>query len=31
MKVINMSKPVVAITRPIDRAQKACEIVEKLY
>lgn len=30
MKVINMSKPVVAITRPIDRAQKACEIVEKL-
>ena len=25
-----MSKPVVAITRPIDRAQKACEIVEKL-
>ena len=25
-----MSKPVVAITRPKDRAQKACEIVEKL-
>ena len=25
-----MSKPVVAITRPIDRAQKACEIVEEL-
>ena len=25
-----MSKPVVAITRPIDRAKKACEIVEKL-
>lgn len=25
-----MSKPVVAITRPIDRAQKACEIVENL-
>ena len=25
-----MSKPVIAITRPIDRAQKACEIVEEL-
>lgn len=25
-----MSKPVIAITRPIDRASKACEIVEKL-
>ena len=25
-----MSKPVVAITRPKDRAQKACDIVEKL-
>lgn len=25
-----MSKPVVAITRPIDRAKKACEIVEEL-
>ena len=25
-----MSKPVVAITRPLDRAQKACEIVEEL-
>ena len=25
-----MSKPVIAITRPIDRAQKACEIVENL-
>ena len=25
-----MSKPVVAITRPKDRAKKACEIVEKL-
>ena len=25
-----MSKPVVAITRPKDRAEKACEIVEKL-
>jgi uroporphyrinogen-III synthase len=25
-----MSKPVVAITRPKDRAQKACQIVEKL-
>ena len=25
-----MSKPVVAITRPKDRARKACEIVEKL-
>ena len=25
-----MSKPVVAITRPKDRAQKACEIVERL-
>ena len=25
-----MSKPVVAITRPKDRAHKACEIVEKL-
>ena len=25
-----MSKPVVAITRPIDRAKKACQIVEKL-
>ena len=25
-----MSKPVVAITRPQDRAKKACEIVEKL-
>ena len=24
-----MSKPVVAITRPKDRAKKACEIVEK--
>ncbi len=30
MKVILMSKPVVAITRPRDRARKACEIVEKL-
>ena len=28
MKVILMSKPVVAITRPKDRAKKACEIVE---
>jgi uroporphyrinogen-III synthase len=25
-----MKRPVVAITRPKDRAQKACEIVEKL-
>lgn len=25
-----MSKPVVAITRPEDRAKKACDIVEKL-
>ena len=25
-----MKKPVVAITRPADRAKKACEIVEKL-
>ena len=25
-----MSRPVVAITRPKDRAKKACEIVEKL-
>ena len=25
-----MSKPVVAITRPKDRARKACEIVKKL-
>ena len=25
-----MSKPVVAITRPKDRAKKACDIVEKL-
>ena len=30
MKVILMSKPVVAITRPRDRARKACEIVEKI-
>ena len=30
MKVILMSKPVVAITRPRDRAGQACEIVEKL-
>ena len=30
MKVTKMSKPVVAITRPKDRAKKACEIVEKL-